>query len=258
MGLGPDCWWGQGGLSARIKTKRKSIAQRPQRSQRGELRLGPNCWGGQGRLSARIKTKRKSIAQRPQRSQRGELRLGPNCWGGQGRLSARIETKRKSIARRPRRSQRGSWVGSKLLATVTFPDCFGCYPPVFFAFSWVGFLLSLAPGGDPPGLIVAVVADGYGCGSLTLPAREKDQAKEAPFRFDTPILLLWPLWPLCDAFPGSSTASHRVHASRLATNPKSPSVTSVASVRCFSWFSTAGHCVHANRFATYARRQSFP
>ena len=69
------------------------------------------------------------------------------------------------------------------LAAVTFPDCFGCYRPVFLAFSWVGFLLSLAPafgapgGGDrrpapasrrgyPRCLIVAVVVDSYGWSSL--------------------------------------------------------------------------------------------
>ena len=69
------------------------------------------------------------------------------------------------------------------LATVTFPDCFGCYRPVFLAFSWVGFLLSLAPafgrpgeaaegrrqrrvGGYPRCLIVAVVVDSYGWSSL--------------------------------------------------------------------------------------------
>jgi hypothetical protein len=57
---------------------------------------------------------------------------------------------------------------NSFLATVTFPHRFGCLSARLFGvfLGWFSAFAGVARGGILRGLIVAVVADSYGCGSL--------------------------------------------------------------------------------------------
>ncbi len=120
MGLGPDCWWGQGGLSARIKTKRKSIAQRPQRAQRGELRLGPNCWGDK---AASVRESRQN-GKASHRGHKGGVGVGSELLGGTRPPQCENQDKtEKHRTEATKVTEGGIEVGSELLGGTRPPQC---------------------------------------------------------------------------------------------------------------------------------------
>ena len=244
--------------------KRESIAQRPRRSQRGDLGVGRETlagdivgpgaritprrgkhrtevtevtegdWGRRGKLwpgtsSARVRESREegeSIAQRSRRSQRG-IAVGRETLAGDiVGLVRESREEGKSIAQRPRRSQRGIAVGRETLA------------------------------GDTVGLGARISRQGKG--SMISPlrvaaarmARIESQALRAfrnSCRCPPNNINARPEFPLCDlvtsvrCFPLFASFLHEsrgVHQTVFNADPIPPSVTSVASVRCFPLFTS--------------------